>query len=76
MFGSTAIPRDLKSPNIAGGSGTRRVIAVGVTHAGAVFGADVDGDGDVDGMSASQSDDTIAWYDDHEPLSLVHLLFL
>ena len=28
MFGSTAIPRDLKSPNIAGGSGTRDVFHV------------------------------------------------
>ena len=49
---------------------TRRVISTEADlYATSVFGAmaprptSVDGDGDVDGMSASYSDDTIAWYE-------------
>jgi hypothetical protein len=34
-----------------------------IKHAQSAFGADLDGDGDVDVLSASQSDDTIAWYE-------------
>ena len=36
--------------------------------AGAVFAIDVDGDGDIDVLSSSQSDDKIAWYEN----SLIH----
>ena len=30
-----------------------------------IFVADMDGDGDLDGVSASHNDDTIAWYENH-----------
>ena len=32
-----------------------------------MFGIDVDGDGDIDAISASASDDTIAWYGNLAP---------
>jgi len=42
---------------------TPHLVATGVTQATAVFAADVDSDGDVDLLSASLGDDTIAWYE-------------
>ncbi|MCP3904114.1 MAG: VCBS repeat-containing protein [Planctomycetes bacterium] len=42
---------------------TRRVIATGVWGAWSVDAADVDGDGDTDALSASWTNDRIAWYE-------------
>merc|ERR1712185_562199 len=47
----------------AGGSWTRHVISTSADSAYSVFAIDVDGDGDVDVLSASTGDDTIAWYE-------------
>ena len=46
-----------------GSSWTTRVIATTADGPASVFAADVDGDGDVDALSASYYDDTIAWYE-------------
>ncbi len=40
-----------------------RVISLAADGAQSVFAADVDGDGDMDVLSASEWDDTIAWYE-------------
>ena len=42
---------------------TARAISTAADGATSVFAADVDGDGDTDVLSASQLDDTIAWYE-------------
>ena len=42
---------------------TERVITTAADFARSVYTADVDGDGDVDVLSASERDDTIAWYE-------------
>ncbi len=41
---------------------TERVISSTARGAWSVFATDVDGDGDIDALSASVSDDKIAWY--------------
>jgi hypothetical protein len=43
--------------------GPERIITSAANGAQAVFAADVDGDSDVDALSASSVDDTIAWYE-------------
>ncbi len=45
-----------------GSMGAQRVITTEAGGAAEVFAADLDGDGDVDVLAASQSDDTVAWY--------------
>ena len=40
-----------------------QVISTAASSAWSVFAADVDGDGDTDVLSASESDDKIAWYE-------------
>ena len=40
-------------------------IATSADGASSVFVADMDGDGDMDIVSASQADDTIAWYENN-----------
>ena len=42
---------------------TERVISNNALGAGSVFATDVDGDGDIDVLSASHLDDKIAWYE-------------
>jgi hypothetical protein len=42
---------------------TKRVITSDAIDAHSVFAIDVDGDGDVDVLSASRENDTIAWYE-------------
>ena len=46
-----------------GNFGPQRVISSAVDSPRSVFAGDVDGDGDLDVLSASQFDDTIAWYE-------------
>ena len=46
-----------------GTSWTARTIASAADGARSVFAADVDGDGDIDVLSASSGDDEIAWYE-------------
>ena len=43
--------------------GPQQIIFAGALGAWSVFAADVDGDGDVDVLSASFFDDTVAWYE-------------
>jgi hypothetical protein len=47
----------------AGSYGPQRVITAAADYAQDVYAADLDGDGDVDVLSASSTDDTIAWYE-------------
>ena len=47
----------------AGDFGPRKVITVDATRALSVHAADLDGDGDIDVLSASEGDDKIAWYE-------------
>jgi len=47
----------------AGSFGSQQVISTAADYAQSVSGADVDGDGDVDVLSASANDDKIAWYE-------------
>ncbi len=42
---------------------TERVISTSADYAVSVFATDVDGDGDIDVLSASRLDDKIAWYE-------------
>jgi len=42
---------------------TEHVITTSAAWARVVYAADVDGDGDMDVLSASYNDDTIAWYE-------------
>ncbi|MCB0160218.1 MAG: VCBS repeat-containing protein, partial [Caldilineaceae bacterium] len=46
-----------------GSTWTKRAIATDAEGAASVYAADVDGDGDIDALSASSNDDTIAWYE-------------
>ena len=46
-----------------GGSWSYHAIYTGADRANSVVGIDVDGDGDIDVLSASAYDDTIAWYE-------------
>ena len=46
-------------PYVADGS---NVISIATDGAFSVFGIDLDGDGDVDVLSASRTDGTVAWY--------------
>jgi hypothetical protein len=43
--------------------GTQQIITSTASHATSVYATDVDGDGDIDVLSASRNDDTIAWYE-------------
>ena len=45
---------------------TEGVISTSANRATSVFAADVDGDGDIDALSASRLDDKIAWYENLE----------
>ena len=47
----------------AGSFGSQQVISTAADGARSVFAADVDGDGDLDVLSASRLDDRIAWYE-------------
>ena len=42
---------------------TERIVTTLADYAQSVFAIDVDGDGDVDALSASYNDDTVAWYE-------------
>jgi hypothetical protein len=46
-----------------GSFGPQQIISTAADYAYSVFAADVDGDGDVDVLSASKYDDKIAWYE-------------
>ena len=48
------------------GSWTSHVIARHLDGVSAVYAIDVDGDGDIDVLSASKGDDTIAWYENND----------
>ena len=42
---------------------TKHIISTSANGAASVYAADVDGDGDMDVLSASKNDDKIAWYE-------------
>ena len=48
------------------GSWTSHVIASGLDDVSAVYAIDVDGDGDIDVLSATKTDDTVAWYENND----------
>jgi hypothetical protein len=52
-----------ENTNGSGSFGTQQVISTAADYARSVFAADVDGDGDLDVLSASYTDDKIAWYE-------------
>ncbi|MEC8252999.1 MAG: VCBS repeat-containing protein [Planctomycetota bacterium] len=56
-----------------GSFGAEQVISTGANNARSVYAADVDGDGILDVLSASQNDNKIAWYpnDATAPLTLI-----
>ena len=45
---------------------TTHVITASALNADSVFAIDVDGDGDIDVLSASSGDDKIAWYENDQ----------
>ena len=51
-----------------GAFGPQRVITTAADYAYSVYAADLDGDGDLDVLSASYIDDTIAWYENTDGL--------
>ena len=51
-----------------GSFGPRRIISIEANGANSVFGADLDGDGDPDVLSASFLDNKIAWYENTDGL--------
>jgi hypothetical protein len=56
-----------ENTNGAGSFGPQKVISNLADRAYTVFAADVDGDGDIDVLSASIWDDKVAWYENGEP---------
>ncbi len=54
----------------AGNFGPQQVITSGAYQARSVFASDLDGDGDIDVLSASMEDDKIAWYQNLNGLGL------
>jgi len=63
--GATSETQQLKNTLIHRNApfGSQTTISTGADGAQSVFAADVDGDGDLDVLSASYNDDTITWYD-------------
>ena len=47
----------------AGNFGSQQIITTNANGAGSVYAEDLDGDGDMDVLSASQGDGKIAWYE-------------
>ena len=43
--------------------GSQQIITTNANQATSVYATDIDGDGDMDALSASQDDDKIAWYE-------------
>ena len=52
--------------NPTGGIGAQQTITTDADGATSVFAADVDGDGDMDVLSASENDGKIAWYENED----------
>ena len=59
----------------AGGFGPQQVISTAARSARSVYAADLDGDGDIDVLSASELDDKIAWYENLLPPPPVRVSF-
>ena len=60
----------LRGPETCGAQlvfGPRQAIVITADNAFSVFAADLEGDGDIDVLSASSRDDTIAWYENLTP---------
>ena len=62
-YTATAVISACATTADAGSYSAQRVISVDAEGARSVYAADVDGDGDVDALSASYTDDTVAWYE-------------
>ena len=65
-----AVDGDLDGDGVLdqGAFGPQRVITTAADYALSVYAADLDGDGDMDVLSASYIDDTIAWYENTDGL--------
>ena len=60
--GTTRCP-GMRTPTVRGTFGPQQVITTEVDNAASVYAADLDGDGDLDVLSASTDDNKIAWYE-------------
>ena len=56
-----------------GNFGSQQVISTSVDDASSVYSIDIDGDGDIDVLSASFGDDKIAWYENLTPINIKDL---
>ena len=54
--------------NGLGAFGSQQIISTNTEDARSVYTADIDGDGDLDALSASSDDNTIAWYENQDGL--------
>ena len=53
--------------------GPQQIISTSAGGAYSVYACDIDGDGDMDVLSASESDDKIAWYENTDEIGRAHV---
>ena len=68
LLGATTKSPGTRTPTASGASDPSQVITTAADYVRSVHAADLDGDGDMDVLSASWDDDKIAWYENTDGL--------